>query len=551
MIAYDTGEWGVSFIWQLTGSVFPKALRWALPNALLAILCHYFLNDTDVLSSIGLSSGKGSSSAEDGPTLLGMYNVEKIWGSYTFVLGFLIVFRNNQAYSRFWQGANELAEIRGTWFDGVSLLFVFCNPSQDMLEKVNSFQGLLAKLSSLLFMSALQQICQLEDDQLEVLDLSGIDPDRIDFLKEAHEPVEVVMQWIQHLVVEADSDNVLSVAPPILSRVFQELSNGMVRLHAVKCIEDVPFPFPYAQMITGMLLVHWIVTPLFASQIVESAWWAGILCFCVSCAFWSLIYIALEIDQPFGEDANDLPVKEMMRNWNASLNMLLKPEMQSRPDYVHKPTRALSCVSLGQDFSFDDAMRRVSARASISLDPNSSQAKKMQRTLALQQIFEDLEEGEGECAEELEKVSNTMDRENSPGFSETLSGAGTPKRMASPGDDGKQFADHRDLLPEFDMNEDHENEKDCDAASQTSGEERVPVPRKTRRGVFSKNKEPLQLAKEEMRAQQVGENHSRAIPPSAEQGENRRIDHGTSRPRRSRTPHDVFVVADSVEIRNL
>ena len=31
--------------------------------------------------------------------------LDTIWSGYTFILGFLIVFRSNQAYSRFWESA--------------------------------------------------------------------------------------------------------------------------------------------------------------------------------------------------------------------------------------------------------------------------------------------------------------------------------------------------------------------------------------------------------------------------------------------------------------
>lgn len=32
--------------------------------------------------------------------------LDTIWSGYTFILGFLIVFRSNQAYSRFWESAS-------------------------------------------------------------------------------------------------------------------------------------------------------------------------------------------------------------------------------------------------------------------------------------------------------------------------------------------------------------------------------------------------------------------------------------------------------------
>merc|ERR1712130_837726 len=59
------------------------------------------------------------------------------------------------------------------------------------------------------------------------------------------------------------------------------------------------------------MLVHWVATPLIASQVMTSTLFAFVMCFIVTFSFWCLMYIGLEIDQPFGEDANDLPLPDM------------------------------------------------------------------------------------------------------------------------------------------------------------------------------------------------------------------------------------------------
>ena len=44
-------------------------------------------------------------------------SLNSVWSSYSFVLSFLVVFRNNQAYSRFWEGATLMNEMRGEWLN--------------------------------------------------------------------------------------------------------------------------------------------------------------------------------------------------------------------------------------------------------------------------------------------------------------------------------------------------------------------------------------------------------------------------------------------------
>jgi predicted membrane chloride channel (bestrophin family) len=42
-----------------------------------------------------------------------------------------------------------------------------------------------------------------------------------------------------------------------------------------------------------------------------------------SALFWSINYIAAEIEMPFGEDANDLPIAQLQEGFNTSLRMLI------------------------------------------------------------------------------------------------------------------------------------------------------------------------------------------------------------------------------------
>eukprot|EP00930_Biecheleria_cincta_P044510 TRINITY_DN30613_c0_g1_i1.p1 TRINITY_DN30613_c0_g1~~TRINITY_DN30613_c0_g1_i1.p1 ORF type:complete len:515 (+),score=68.48 TRINITY_DN30613_c0_g1_i1:58-1602(+) len=321
MIRYHWGFLGLTHICHLKGSIFPKALGFAAPNAILAVLLHsYFRPDND---------------NDDGFGVLGLGGIVKLWSGYTFVLGFLIVFRNNQAYTRFWDGANDLAELRGTWFNSMGNLTSFCSAVPDKLEEVIRFQSLLVRLGSMLYCSALQEISDVDETSLEILSVNGMEAERLQYLGGSDHKCEVLMQWIQQLIVDSHRNQVLDIPPPILSRVFQELTNGIVLANKIKNVRMIQFPFPYVQMITVMLLLHWVVTPMMASQCIQSVWWAAVLCFVTTAAFWSPIFIARELDMPFGDDANDLPVVEEMKMFNEKLLVLLHPLAQSVPQYNH------------------------------------------------------------------------------------------------------------------------------------------------------------------------------------------------------------------------
>ena len=59
---------------------------------------------------------------------------------------------------------------------------------------------------------------------------------------------EVLAFMIQKMTLNGVSGGFITAAPPIVSRAFQELSNGMVTLNNVRKIKEIPFPFAFAQM---------------------------------------------------------------------------------------------------------------------------------------------------------------------------------------------------------------------------------------------------------------------------------------------------------------
>merc|ERR550532_1098574 len=100
--------------------------------------------------------------------------------------------------------------------------------------------------------------------------------------------------------------DILSIPPPILSRCFQEIANGMVAFHTSLKISFVPFPFPYAQTCDLLLMVHWICAPFVFNQWTKTPFWSFVFVFIQVFVLWTLNFIAVEIENPFGEDANDL-----------------------------------------------------------------------------------------------------------------------------------------------------------------------------------------------------------------------------------------------------
>eukprot|EP00408_Alexandrium_pacificum_P010736 CAMPEP_0171222200 /NCGR_PEP_ID=MMETSP0790-20130122/35142_1 /TAXON_ID=2925 /ORGANISM="Alexandrium catenella, Strain OF101" /LENGTH=560 /DNA_ID=CAMNT_0011688141 /DNA_START=85 /DNA_END=1767 /DNA_ORIENTATION=- len=354
---FDGNE--LRFVLRCSGSVIPKGLIWAIPSAVLATVLHRFLESAGVKHNLVEQDGQ-------------------IWSTFYYVLGVLLVFRTNQAYSRYWEGATLLQQVRGEWFNAISSLFAFCSKDRKDRLKVERFQHLLVRLMSMLYCTALQKIALIPPEKFETISTLGIDPNSLAVLANADEQCEVLVHWIQRHVIEGYNSGVVGVPAPILSRVFQELSRGLVNAQNVRKIAEVPFPFPYTQMCVIMLLASSVLTPLLASITSSTSWEAGFLAFMPTLTFWCLNYMAAEIEQPFGEDANDLPIPEMVRTMNNSLRRLVNPETQVTPGFDFDPRMHYGCPL---ESWADHGSRAYEAMQAARADPRfSSEFSKKRRT---------------------------------------------------------------------------------------------------------------------------------------------------------------------------
>lgn len=296
-----------------------NASRYAIPSAVLAAVVRtVYDNDPHALESIGIASWWGASQA---------------WSLVSLVLGLLLATRVNRAMYRFWEGLTLVHKMAGEWYDATSSLIAFSQASKDK-QKADEFRHTLVRLVSLMHGSGLHQIKHRGNENFEVLGVNDLDDECTAYLQHCKEfdinRVEVLLHWIQELV-NAHIGNVLTTPPPIISRVYQELSRGMVHLNDARKITETPFPFPLAQLVVVLLLFYTLLIPIMVAMFMESAAWSAALTyFCTSC-MWTLNMTAGELEQPFGDDENDLPLNELQLKLNRSLLVLLDDRVQRVP----------------------------------------------------------------------------------------------------------------------------------------------------------------------------------------------------------------------------
>jgi predicted membrane chloride channel (bestrophin family) len=89
----------------------------------------------------------------------------------------------------------------------------------------------------------------------------------------------------------------------------KDLTGMIGAFNGVDKVHNVPIPFPYAQMITLLMSLYCFASPfMFVSSF---GYWTFLPAAFLTCAFFGINEVALEIEDPFGNDENDLPLDTM------------------------------------------------------------------------------------------------------------------------------------------------------------------------------------------------------------------------------------------------
>jgi predicted membrane chloride channel (bestrophin family) len=141
-----------------------------------------------------------------------------------------------------------------------------------------------------------------------------------------HEPVApcyshvpVIVVWLRARVQAAFAAGKIS-AP--MQTSFDESISGFLRdFQALRKIADVPIPFPYAQMVKISLVLFILAAPFFV--VADYRWAAVPLNFALSVVLLGIDEIAVEIEQPFGDDANDIDLLAVLRTVDVDISTML------------------------------------------------------------------------------------------------------------------------------------------------------------------------------------------------------------------------------------
>jgi predicted membrane chloride channel (bestrophin family) len=153
--------------------------------------------------------------------------------------------------------------------------------------------------------------------------LGGVSAAEIRFLQMARGPyakTQLCWSWLSEFITrEHLAGSTGNVGPPIISRIIQFLGDGMIYYNHARKITFIPFPFPHAQLSVVYVLVTVPAVAFLMDQYTEKLWVGCILTFLTVTALAGIHEVARELENPFRNVPNELPLVTMQAQFNEAL----------------------------------------------------------------------------------------------------------------------------------------------------------------------------------------------------------------------------------------
>jgi len=217
----------------------------------------------------------------------------------SIVLGLLLVFRTNTAYERFWEGRRLWGMLTSDIRNLAWQIWVVVNEiePEDRVKKIAALRLVAAfAVASKLYLRS-----EPVNSELEEL----VSPSQYLQLKNIDNPPLEIAHWIGSYIQKQYNRNCITNAPQVAA-MLTLTRNLMDSLGNCERILRAPLPLAYAIHLKQLILIYCVLLPF---QLVKDAGlWTGALVALISFTLFGIEEIGIEIENPFGYDANDLPL---------------------------------------------------------------------------------------------------------------------------------------------------------------------------------------------------------------------------------------------------
>jgi putative membrane protein len=208
-------------------------------------------------------------------------------------IGLLIVFRTNASYDRYWEGRKLWGGIINTSRNLVRGTVAHVHDARELANLVSAYA------------LALKQHLRNDKNLSEIEEL--ISPELFQRASATANPPSIIAlamsRWIQHHQSHGRLDAITAQGLESQVRLLLDGQGGCER------ILRTPIPFAYAVHIKQLVMLYLVTLPFVL--VAEMEWVALPLVGVISFGLLGIEEAGVEIEDPFGDDPNDLPVEAM------------------------------------------------------------------------------------------------------------------------------------------------------------------------------------------------------------------------------------------------
>ena len=224
-------------------------------------------------------------------------------------LGLLLVFRTNTSYDRWWEGRKLLGSNVNA-FRNIAFTLNCIIPTDDKVIRKDLIELMTA------FNYAVQE--RLRDGvKPEHLPMLGADYKNTVF-NSKHVP-NAIMKIIRSKIEIIRLNNADRI--PEFTSVYNEISTIINNMGGMERIRFTPVPFAYASHLQLFVMIYFLALPFGLYD--KFGWMAVPVVGFLTLILIGINEIGVEIEDPFGDDPNDLPVESICKNINANITELL------------------------------------------------------------------------------------------------------------------------------------------------------------------------------------------------------------------------------------
>lgn len=226
---------------------------------------------------------------------LSIANITNVHGIVSTAMGLLLVFRTNASYDRWWEGRKLWGAIVNTCRNMARSAVVHLSDTPERLDRVMRLVRAFPPAATHL----------LRNKQFSAPELFSAD-DSTRPLARSHPPLAICTALSEQF---KDAHRQKQVSDIVFTSLDADCHLLVDHIGACERIHKTPIPFAYVVHLRRGLVIYCATLPL--ALVGTLGWWNLLVVYLVSYILFGIEEIGVEIEDPFGDDENDLPLEQI------------------------------------------------------------------------------------------------------------------------------------------------------------------------------------------------------------------------------------------------